>query len=264
MIINLTNLSGISLSIFPDKQTHVCVKTDVLEKQVDVITSLSDADDVLILLQTVDAIKRNNRILGKLTILYFYGARSDRQFKNGDSIDALIIVELVNNLKFLQVEILDIHSSCISGKINNYSALNIKSPLCIDNTYDYTRIIPDMGAINKYNNYKYNGAIQCMKQRLSTNEMQINILGSTNLKGNKCIIKDDLIDGGRTFIEIAKKIKTLSPSISLTLECTHGIFSRGSEILLDYFDKIIVSDSYKHMPSWVFRQPKIKIIPALI
>ena len=41
-----------------------------------------------------------------------------------------------------------------------------------------------------------------------------------------------------TFIELAKVLNTEYPGIELELYVTHGIFSKGKEILYDYFSKI--------------------------
>jgi ribose-phosphate pyrophosphokinase len=70
------------------------------------------------------------------------------------------------------------------------------------------------------------------------------------------VIIDDLIDGGRTFIEIAKTIKeqrAFSSAVhpdnygKIFLVSTHGVFSGGLKELNKYFDGIYCTNSYSDM-----------------
>lgn len=70
-------------------------------------------------------------------------------------------------------------------------------------------------------------------------------------RGKDFVIVDDICDGGRTFIEIAKQIKE-----SLKEDCgkiylvvTHGIFSAGLKELGTYFDRIYTTNSIKNIQS---------------
>jgi ribose-phosphate pyrophosphokinase len=52
------------------------------------------------------------------------------------------------------------------------------------------------------------------------------------LDGREVLIVDDICDGGRTFIELAKTLRTFNPS-RITLYVTHGIFSKGFGVFHD-------------------------------
>jgi len=54
------------------------------------------------------------------------------------------------------------------------------------------------------------------------------------------LVVDDLCDGGRTFIELAKALPN-RPSTATYLYVSHGIFSRGPDVLLGYYDKIFTA-----------------------
>jgi ribose-phosphate pyrophosphokinase len=57
-------------------------------------------------------------------------------------------------------------------------------------------------------------------------------------------IIDDICDGGRTFLEIAKTIKEDKKFIGkIYLIVTHGIFSSGFNDLNEYFDGIYTTNS---------------------
>jgi ribose-phosphate pyrophosphokinase len=57
------------------------------------------------------------------------------------------------------------------------------------------------------------------------------------------VIIDDICDGGRTFIEIAKILKEEKKDIKISLIVTHGIFSAGLKELYEYFDMIVTTNS---------------------
>lgn len=68
---------------------------------------------------------------------------------------------------------------------------------------------------------------------------------SEPVKGLRCLIVDDLIDGGRTFSELAKVLK-LKGAITVDLYVTYGIFSYGVDSLKEYLDHIYCYQSWKH------------------
>jgi ribose-phosphate pyrophosphokinase len=63
----------------------------------------------------------------------------------------------------------------------------------------------------------------------------------------KFVIVDDICDGGRTFIELAKAIKERTHDSKIYLVVTHGIFSAGLLELSKYFEKIYTTNSVKEI-----------------
>jgi ribose-phosphate pyrophosphokinase len=59
----------------------------------------------------------------------------------------------------------------------------------------------------------------------------------------KYVIVDDICDGGRTFIELAKVIIAQNQEAKIYLVVTHGIFSAGFSELTNYFDGIYTTNS---------------------
>lgn len=60
------------------------------------------------------------------------------------------------------------------------------------------------------------------------------------IKGSVCVV-DDLVDGGFTFLSLAEMLKRTQPNItSLNLYVTHGLFSKGTEELKKFYDRIYV------------------------
>lgn len=64
------------------------------------------------------------------------------------------------------------------------------------------------------------------------------VKGPSPFEGRHVLIVDDICDGGRTFIELAKEIRKGHPA-SITLYVTHGIFSRGFEVFCDNGELLI-------------------------
>jgi ribose-phosphate pyrophosphokinase len=60
----------------------------------------------------------------------------------------------------------------------------------------------------------------------------------------KYVIVDDICDGGRTFIELAKAIHDSRPTAEVYLIVTHGIFSNSFYELSKHIKKVYSSNSY--------------------
>lgn len=60
----------------------------------------------------------------------------------------------------------------------------------------------------------------------------------------KILIVDDICDGGGTFIGITEEIRKQYPSAEIDLYVTHGIFSKGFNVLFEYIRNIYTTDSF--------------------
>lgn len=111
------------------------------------------------------------------------------------------------------------------------------------NLTDTTLIcFPDKGAAlrgYKYDEEKYGAPIILDKNRnQETGEIlglkfALKLLGTGMLRSHSVLIVDDLCDGGRTFTEAAKLLKGKGGADKVYLYTTHGIYSKGSDILFD-------------------------------
>jgi ribose-phosphate pyrophosphokinase len=57
------------------------------------------------------------------------------------------------------------------------------------------------------------------------------------VNGKTVLIIDDICDGGKTFLELGKKLKELGAK-SVLLHVTHGIFSKGRDAMFPYVDVV--------------------------
>ena len=205
---------------------------------------------------------------------YILGARSDRKFEEGgNNYLKDVICPIINLLNFKTVTCIDPHSdvleACIKGfkKDNQYPEYIKEFIRCIypDNKFDKFKsfnekcifVSPDAGASKKIYkvaekiNYK-GDIITCSKERDTEGKLTKTIVPLPtqrkdwlDYRKKDFIIVDDICDGGATFINIAKELKVhLSPEANVYLIVTHGIFSKGLEVLFDYFDGIYCTNSY--------------------
>ena len=72
------------------------------------------------------------------------------------------------------------------------------------------------------------------------------ISGSTGdeTKPQTHIIFDDICDGGRTFIELAKVLRrNTAHHDRIVLAVTHGLFTKGVDVVLEHVDAIYTTNS---------------------
>jgi ribose-phosphate pyrophosphokinase len=192
---------------------------------------------------------------------YFIGARSDRKFLNGQSnYLKTVICPIINSQNFNRVTILDPHSDVLEACLNNFDKVsNVDFASTAIKYYvegDLTLISPDAGALKKI--YDVSKAIGCKSVIVANKlrDMETSKIIRTEVPGlddtpvsKNFVICDDICDGGRTFIEIAKAIQEVRPrsifNDKIYLCVTHGIFSAGFEELEKYFTAIFTTNSVK-------------------
>ena len=86
------------------------------------------------------------------------------------------------------------------------------------------------------------GVIECSKIRdLNTGKILETVVHCNGLQGKDCVIFDDICDGGRTFIEIAKILKERDCG-KIELRVTHGFFTKGLQVFDGLIDKIFTHE----------------------
>lgn len=69
------------------------------------------------------------------------------------------------------------------------------------------------------------------------------LLGAATVAGRAALIVDDICDGGRTFIELAKVLRAAGAD-RVFLYVTHGIFSQGLGVFAGLIDGVFTTDSF--------------------
>jgi ribose-phosphate pyrophosphokinase len=198
-----------------------------------------------------------------LHVPYFLGSRSDRRFEFA-SVNYLkqVICPIINAQKFDVVITLDPHSDVLEACIDRYEKApnfpvvkySLKEIDNRDGAQDRICLVsPDAGAYKKIFDVAKEFNIENIVTANKVRDLKTgNILRTEvpNLPENqdlKYVIVDDICDGGRTFVELAKVIKEQRPNSEIYLIVTHGIFSAGFETLTQYFNGIFCTNSVREV-----------------
>lgn len=256
-----------TVSKFPDGQQSITVGTVYVQLLEPVIikSRLNSFQDLELIVCANQAIKNvNSTIPVELYVPYFLGARSDRQFEYG-GVNYLkqVICPIINSQNFSLVTMIDPHSDVLEACLNNFQKIPnlslVKFALTdIDNRNDAQNrvclVSPDAGALKKVfdvaKHFNIENVVTAAKVRdIKTGQIVRtevpNLPVSTTEEELKYVIVDDICDGGRTFIELAKVIKEQRPNAEIYLVASHGIFSAGFDLLAQYFDNIFTTNSVK-------------------
>ena len=232
---------------FSGGEAHVSINHIPIGNLTEVEALLYNADDIMELLLTIDAI-REAKVFSviHLTIPYFPYGRQDRVCNTGESFSLNVMAKLINSLQCQKVTIMDPHSDVTILALNDYSVITqndiLRSTSIIRaiHSLKLTLVSPDAGAELKTREVARENslpAIYCSKVRDVTTGQITNTKIPPITPGEDFIILDDICDGGRTFIELAKKLKEAGAN-QLYLYVTHGIFSKGLAPLQEHFTHI--------------------------
>jgi ribose-phosphate pyrophosphokinase len=255
-----------AINRFPDGQQSVTLIVDMAHLAAVhaggvIIKSRLNTFKDLELIVCATAALRNTGIQNiQLYTPYFMGARSDRRFTEGDAnYLKQVICPIINSQKFESVTILDPHSDVLEACLDNFVKVNnhdiVKNALTdIDNKRDaQDRIVlvsPDAGAYKKIFDVAQKFEIRKIITATKVRDIKTGKILHTEIpvldqhEDLQYVIIDDICDGGRTFLELAKAIHDSRPTAKVYLVVTHGIFSNGFLELSKEIEKIYCSNSY--------------------
>lgn len=227
-------------------------------KTITIDARIKDSDGVIALGLIKDAIDHMHPYSQiELVLPYLPYARQDRRCQIGESLASMVFIDYLNSLKFNNVTVYDVHNELILNKINACSHImqstlvynTFKNVMFYDIDFDECVLLaPDYGALGKINN-GYHGFDKIYATKIRDvatghiTDTTINV-GNVNITERDILIIDDICDGGRTFIEIAKKLRVEHKVKSIGLYVTHGIFSNGFEVFDGLIDHIYTTDSF--------------------
>lgn len=190
-----------------------------------------------------------------LLLPYVPYSRQDRMCETGESLSLKFFADYINYMNFREVVLFDPHSDVTSALIHRctiHTQLDIignferLKRFCL--SQDLVFVSPDAGANKKvfklcqYFNEK--GFVKADKVRdTKTGFIEKIEVYYEDFKRSDMIIFDDICDGGATFIALAKVLKEKNAG-NIYLYVTHGIFSKGLDVLFDAgISKIFTTDS---------------------
>lgn len=221
--------------------------------------------DIIDLLLVTDALRQaGTNIQIDLLMPYVPYARQDRVCAVGEPLSARVFCDLINSQGYNLVEIWDAHSDVVPALLNRVR--NIPSSHFVGQLFVTTErvlheaptlVAPDAGALKKVGAIaKLYGleVIRADKTRdTKTGEITGTVVYSDYVCDTDLLVVDDICDGGRTFLELAKAMRPLT-SGKLILYVTHGIFSNGLDELGEAFDLIVSPNVFAGVPN----HPKLR------
>ena len=168
------------------------------------------------------------------------------------------VAQIINELKFDNILVYDPHSNVLPALINRCEVYYpVNNPIKVDN-YDLY-FYPDNGAAKKYTEfldmpYRFGNK----KRNLDTGEIVCYevIADKADIEGKRILIVDDMVMGGRTFIEAAKALREMGAS-QVDLFVTHlkpesrkFYNSKGNGLI----DNIYSADTLEMIP--IFNTPE--------
>jgi ribose-phosphate pyrophosphokinase len=251
---------------FPDGQQSVTLEIDMSHltakqaEAVKIYSRLNTFRDLELIICATAALRNTGIQRIVLYTPYFMGARSDRRFTEGDAnYLKQVICPIINSQKFDAVIVLDPHSDVLEACLDNYEKVDnhtiVKHALTdIDNKNDaQDRIVlvsPDAGAYKKIFDVAQKFDIRKIITATKVRDIKTGKILHTEIpvldqhEKLKYVIVDDICDGGRTFIELAKAIHDSRPTAEVYLIVTHGIFSNSFYELSKHIKKVYSSNSY--------------------
>lgn len=188
-----------------------------------------------------------------LKMPYIPNARQDRVKNEEDVFTLKYFAEIINDLQFNSVTVLDPHSSVSEALINR---IVIKTPnnlirnviLKVEEDNDQILMFyPDEGAMKRYSalsNRPY--AFGIKKRNWETGEIQgLDVSGRVDLvNGSKVIIVDDISSRGGTFYHSAKKLKELgAKEIYLYVSHCENTILEGEVLTSGLIKKVFTTNS---------------------
>lgn len=219
---------------FSDGQPHVTLDRAVEGAIVKITVSLTGLEELFDLLLVRDILQRGNNVI-HLEIKYLLGARMDRPIDDCQPFTLKVITDLLTG--FAHVTILDPHSE-VSTELLDADALypyeKVRKILCEFPPDSTSIVIPDQGAIARVKavtgGTRFGQYVYCTKKR----DLETGILSEPRILNpghvrKQCLIIDDICDGGRTFVELAEKLREAGAEW-VGLFVTHGLFSKGRDL----------------------------------
>jgi ribose-phosphate pyrophosphokinase len=258
--LDLTSLENSNIkykiSKFPDGQQSITLDKPLITQRLSMVlikSRLNSFKDLELIITANQCLKEFGIEDVNLYTPYFLGGRSDRKFGEGQTNYLKnVICPIINSQKFNKVVVMDPHSDVLEACLDNFVKIGnfdlVEFALDDINDKNIMLVSPDAGASKKIfdvaTKFQIENIVTASKLRdIKTGNIIRTELPTMNLDGiNHIVVIDDICDGGRTFIELAKAIREIT-NLPIHLVVTHGIFSAGFKSLFEYFEGIYCTNS---------------------
>jgi ribose-phosphate pyrophosphokinase len=182
---------------------------------VQVMFRYSGDQSLIQLLLLTDALRRQGANVIDLCIPYFPGARQDRVCNSGEPLSVKVYADLINQQHYQKVCIFDPHSDVVVALLDKVQVVKnhqFVRDVVNDLRSDFILVSPDAGSNKKiFELSSQLGGLPVIRADKIRDVRNGAIIGTEiycdDLSGKTAVIVDDICAGGRTFIELAKKLK---------------------------------------------------------
>jgi ribose-phosphate pyrophosphokinase len=224
---------------FSDGEIRVEISENVRGKDIFIFqpTCAPCNSNLMELIIMADACRRASANSITAVMPYFGYARQDRRIRSARvPITAKVVADMIASVGFSRIITIDLHADQIQGFFympvdNIYASSLFIQDIRTKIKEDITVVSPDVGgvvrarAVAKLLNDTNLAIID--KRRPSTNQVQImNVIG--DVKGQHCIIVDDMVDTAGTLCQAAAELRDQG-AVAVTAYATHAVLS-GSAI----------------------------------
>ena len=253
-----TKLVNSSIRKFADGEIYTEINENIRGNTIFIVQSISSPanDNLMELLLCIDALKRSSAKNITAVIPYFGYARQDRKVVPRTSISAKLVSNLITQAGADRIVTVDLHAGQIQGffdiPVDNlfstpifarHAKKKIKSKKIIC-------VAPDVGgterarALGKLLNV---GLAIVDKRRPKPGKSEVmNVIG--DVKGQTCIIVDDIIDSGGTIVNAAKALKSRGAK-EVYVYITHGVLSGDAvkKIKNSVIKNLVITDTIDNL-----------------
>jgi len=254
-------LEEVSIKHFPNKEIDMCVPENIRKKDIYFIhDSTKDSQkwwvELLLLKDLLLSASAESVSFVLPDMLY---SRQDRKDKPHVPISARTLARSISH-DLKRIITMDLHAPQIQGFYpedlpldNLYSFPEVvrylKENKTIKNLEELVIVSPDTGGVDRAKAFaqrlksKYSVSF-IYKQRENMGKRKIEEMIFVGDVANKdCFIIDDMIDSGGTLCKAAKLLKEHGAR-KLFCYGTHGLFTKGTEEIREYFEKVLTSNTH--------------------
>ena len=240
---------------FADNEVFVVIEENVRGEDVFVIqsTSYPANDNLMELLICIDALTRASAKRITAVMPYFGYARQDRKMGGRTPISAKLVANLITRAGADRVLTMDLHSGQIQGFFDIPTDNLLSTPvLAQDIRENYPKakdlmiVSPDVGGVVRARALasRLQADLAIVDKRRSGPGVSevMNIIG--DVKGRRCILFDDIIDGGGTICNAAAALMAEGAE-AVSSYVSHGVLSGGAveRVEASALKELVVTDS---------------------
>ena len=243
-----------SVKRFNDQEVFVEIHENIRGEDMFVVqpTSYPANDHLMELLVAIDALRRSSARRITAVMPYYGYARQDRKSGSRTPISAKLVANLITTAGADRVLTIDLHAGQIQGFFdipvdNLFSVPEFVKD--IRDRYDGEELVvvsPDVGGVARARAVAKRlecdlAIIDKRRERAGISEV-MNVIG--HVKGQRCLLIDDLVDSGGTLCNAAEALMA-DGATGVAAYCTHGVLSGQAvdRVGRSPLEELVITDS---------------------